>query len=238
MTINNSSTKNVINSSIATAFAEFATLPVCTIKTNYQNTGSISIITTTKDIYNRSRIRGFYTASLPAIGGQIFSTASKYTIYRYLDTSADYPIKNKFLNGMTAGIISSFATHPLDVLKIHLQMATPFKDEIDKHGLRLFYRGYSKTFVKIAISSSLLFPLYDYFKQEVSNPVFSAGLSASVATVCIHPVDYLKTRHMAGLKLYNGLNPFNYYKGLTLSLLRVIPHFIVTMSIIELLENK
>jgi hypothetical protein len=234
----NNNRNNIIFSSVATAVAEFTTLPVCTIKTNYQNTNSISIISTTKDVYNRSGIRGFYAASFPAIAGQIFSTASKYTIYRYLDTQNDYPIKNKFLNGMTAGIISSLVTHPLDVIKIHVQMSTPFNNEIKKYGFGIFYRGYSKTFVKIAISSSLFFPLYDYFKEKIINPVFSAALSAGLTTVCMHPVDYLKTRHMAGLKLYNGINPLNYYKGLTLNLMRIVPHFIITMNMIEILEKN
>jgi len=237
MTVNNNR-NNIIFSSVGTAIAEFTTLPICTIKTNYQNTNSTSIISTTKDIYNRSRISGFYAASFPAIAGQMFSTASKYTIYRYLDTNTNYPIKNKFFNGMTAGIISSLVTHPLDVIKIHIQMSIPFRNEIRKYGFGIFYRGYSKTFVKIGISSSLFFPLYDYFKEKITNPVFSAALSAGVTTVCMHPIDYLKTRHMAGLKLYNGLNPLNYYKGLTINLMRIVPHFIITMNIIEILEKN
>jgi hypothetical protein len=234
----NNNRNNIIFSSLGTAIAELVTLPVCTIKTNFQNTNSMSIISTTKEVYNRAGIRGFYAASYPAIAGQMFSTASKYTIYRYLDTHINYPIKNKFLNGMTAGIISSLVTHPLDVIKIHVQMSRPLSSDIKKYGFRIFYRGYSKTFVKIAISSSLFFPLYDYFKEKISNPVVSSALSGGLTSICIHPVDYLKTRQMAGLKLYNGINPLHYYKGLTLNLMRIVPHFMITMNMIEILEKK
>jgi hypothetical protein len=225
--------KNTISAASATAVAEFLTLPICTIKTNYQNTmdlkQKVPMGVVVRDIYNRGGVRAFYKASFPAILGQMFSTTSKYVLYRYLDTSPDYPIKNKFLNGMTAGFISSLATHPLDVARVHLQMAKT----MPSLGL-LYYRGYSKTITKIAISSSLFFPLYDTFRKEISNPLLSAMASAVVATVCMHPIDYLKTRHMAGLPLYNGINPITYYRGLTLNLMRIVPHFMITMGLIEL----
>ena len=68
--------KNIIYSSSATAVAEFLTLPICTIKTNFQNIHDMrvkpSILGVVKDIYRRGGIKPFYAASLPAIGGQIF----------------------------------------------------------------------------------------------------------------------------------------------------------------------
>jgi len=54
----------------------------------------------------------------------------------------------------------------------------------------------------------------------------------------MHPVDYLKTRHMAGLKLYDGWDPRVYYRGLSINLLRIVPHFVVTMVVIEKLKEK
>lgn len=222
--------RNIIYSSSATAIAEFITLPICTIKTNFQNIQDMkinpSIINVSKDIYKRGGFSAFYSASYPAIGGQIFSTTSKYTLYRYFDTNPDYPIKNKFLNGMTAGIISSLFTHPMDVIKVHLQMGNKFRME-------KLYRGYSKTFAKIALSSSIFFPLYDTIKAKINNPYLSASCSGIVACILMHPIDYLKTRHMAGLNLYEGWNPLIYYRGLSINLLRIVPHFVITMGVIE-----
>jgi hypothetical protein len=224
---------NLGASLIGTGFAEFATLPICTIKTNYQNSGSQSISKTAKMIFQNSGIRGFYAASAPAIIGQMISTSSKYTMYRYLNGNPDYPIKNRFLNGMTAGIMSSLMTHPLDVVKIHWQMKTPITPEFKKIGPFLLYRGYSKTFAKIAISSSMFFPIYDNVKERVDNHIIASMTSGVISATIMHPVDYLKTRHMAGLPLYQGFNPLIYYKGLTLNLMRIVPHFMITMSIIE-----
>jgi hypothetical protein len=227
--------KNIIYSSSATAVAEFMTLPICTIKTNFQNIHDMrvkpSIFSVIKDIYSRGGIKPFYAASFPAIGGQIFSTTSKYTLYRYFDSNPDYFIKNKFLNGLTAGVISSIFTHPMDVIKVHMQMGNKLGS------FQHLYRGYSKTFMKIAISSSIFFPLYDTIKERVENPLLSAGCSGVTACVLMHPVDYLKTRHMAGLGLYEGWNPLIYYRGLSINLLRIVPHFMLTMGVIELMKE-
>lgn len=226
--------KNIFYSSTATTIAEFSTLPICTIKTNFQNIQDMSlkpsIVSVTKDIYKRGGIRPFYAASYPAIGGQIFSTTSKYTLYRYFSTNPEYPIKNRFLNGLTAGILSSIITHPLDVIKVHLQMSKKFNG--------FLYQGYSKTFTKIAISSSIFFPLYDTIKDQIHNPFFSAGCSSIVACIFMHPVDYLKTRHMAGLNLYSGWNPLIYYRGLSINLMRIVPHFMITMGVIEWMKEE
>lgn len=229
MTINN----NIISAALGTTVAEIITLPVCTIKTNYQNTNSNSIYNTIHQIYIRGGIRAFYNASIPAIFGQVFSTTSKYTIYRYLDSNIDYPIKNKFLNGITSGVIASLVTHPLDVIKIHIQMNESIYQHLQKDGPSILYRGYSKTLIKIATSSSIFFPIYDTLQNRINNPSLSSMMSGFIASLIMQPIDYLKTRHMAGLSLYNGYNILTYYKGLTLNMMRIIPHFVITMNIIE-----
>lgn len=53
----------LISSSLATAIAELATLPICLVKTNYQNTNQ-NIPWIIKQIYSREGITGFYRASL------------------------------------------------------------------------------------------------------------------------------------------------------------------------------
>lgn len=240
--------KNLIISSGATGIAEFATLPICTVKTNFQNIKDMkarpSILQVAKTIYTHRGISGFYAASYPAITGQMFSTASKYTMYRYFDTNPAYPIKNKFVNGFTAGVISSIFTHPMDVIKVHKQM-TQWSQFLEDFRVNLLYRGYSKTFAKIAVSSTIFFPLYDTVKMKMikmegnaaASTITASAISGSIACVIMHPIDYLKTRHMAGLQLYSGMNPRTYYRGLMLNMMRIIPHFVITMQCIEFMKN-
>ena len=69
------------------------------------------------------------------------------------------------------------------------------------------------------------------------NAISASFMSAIISTTIMHPIDYLKTRHIYGLPLYSGFNPFNYYKGLALNLARIVPHFVITMTTIDTLTN-
>lgn len=221
--------KDIRNSVIATGVAEFLTLPICTCKTVYQNSNHNSIKYTVNDIYSRLGIKGFYQASLPAISSQIFSTSSKYVLYRKLESSKVLS-DNKFINGAISGVVSSLFTHPLDFIRVHWQMNADFQV---KH-FDALYRGYSKTFSKVIVGSSLFFPLTDLAKTKTDNIILASLLSGIVSTIVIQPIDYLKTRHIYGLSLYSE-SP---YKGLSLNLLRVVPHFMIVMTCIDFLDKK
>lgn len=226
--------KDLTISAIATVIAEFLTLPICTLKTNYQNTRSTSIINTAKKMYSKQGLKSFYRSSLPSISSQVISTSSKYYLYRKFEDTKYF---NSFINGSISGIISSLATHPIDVIKINLQMNHSLYKTIRENNLSLFYRGYSKTFSKVIVASSLFFPLYDKIKMSTNNILLSSFLSGTISNLIIHPIDYLKTRHIYGQSFYHGLNPLPYYKGFTLSYIRIVPHFMIVMSIIEYIKD-
>lgn len=103
--------------------------------------------------------------------------------------------------------------------------------KIDNLG-KTFYRGYSKTFAKKAIGSSLFYPIYDYSKTYFNNIFIASLVSAIISTIIMHPVDYLKTIHMCDNLKYSR-NIFYYYNGLSLNLLRIVPHFTIMMCCIE-----
>lgn len=219
---------NITPSIMATLVAEIVTLPICTVKTNYQNNhNKINLII--RDIYRQHGILGFYRSSSMSILSQVVSTAIKFNGYEFMKTQTDY----KVLAGLTAGIFSSLITHPIDVIKIHRQMNQPFYPILKEKGLILIYRGYSKSFAKVSISSSCFFPIYDSIKEHSNSPTLSAFTSAIVSTTIMQPVDYMKVRHVYGLSYFNGYNPITYFRGLSLNLSRVIPHFIITMNLIE-----
>jgi hypothetical protein len=227
-----SSLDRAINSAVATGVAEIITLPICTIKTVYQNTDSKSILQTVKHIYNTRGIPGFYKASVPAISSQIFSSSLKYVFYRKLEDE-NLPHTNKFINGALSGAMASIFTHPIDVIKVHWQMG----DTLPIHSPKIFYRGYSKTITKATVSASLYFPLTDYFKTHTDNIAIASLCSAVISIMVTHPIDYLKTRHIYGLSLFEGWNPITYYKGLSLNMARILPHFVIMMTGIDLMEK-
>ena len=235
---------HLLHSAIGTCIAELITLPICTVKTNYQNTNSHSIIHTTKHIMTSHGLGHFWKASIPSISSQIISTSSKYFLYRTLQENK-FISQYSFINGLVSGITSSILTHPFDYIKIHLQMSQSMSSILSdlKHTnsntivLSKLYRGYSKTFSKVLCSSGFFFPLYDYFKHTTDNTFVASILSSVTSTLLMHPIDYLKTRHIYGKPLFSGWNPIHYYKGLSLNLLRIVPHFTIVMSTISYLDS-
>lgn len=223
---------NMQNAALGSLFAECITLPICTIKTNYQNTSSNSITDTTKKIYNSLGYKGFYRASLPALLSQTCGSSMKYSLYRYFENK-QLPYTNKIINSVLSGLMVSILIHPLDVIKVRYQMG-------DTLHIKNLYKGYSKNMAKIIVGSSLYMPIYDWSNYYFDNSFKASLFSAVVSTTLLHPIDYLKTRQMYGLTLYNKANKYNpriYYKGLLINLIRIIPHFVITMTVIENLSK-
>jgi hypothetical protein len=227
--------QHIIPSVIGSGLAEILTLPICTVKTNYQNTQNVPMLTITRQIWNAEGMRGFWRASLPAISSQILSSSSKWTIYKLLEEQ-EFQYSNKFINGASSGMVTSIITHPIDVVKINLQMRNKTKLRDLK-----FYKGYSKSFSKATVGSFCFFPFYEYIKCLIPNPIVSSAISAVVSTTLLHPIDYLKNRHVyqqTSSTLYqDGWKLHKYYKGLSLNLLRVVPHFTIWMSATDFLKG-
>lgn len=228
-------------SALAATLAELVTLPLCTIKTNYQNTRSDSLSKTIKEIYARGGIPAFYKASVASVASQTLSTSLKFVFYKRLGFffGNDRWYK-KIANGIGSGVLSTVATHPFDCVKVHLQMnqLDTLASDINSNGCRrVLYRGYTKTLSKVVLGSALFFPLYDTFYTRTSSPVASSLGSAIISTLIIHPVDYLKTRQIYNQSLYQGWNPIPYYRGLSINLLRIVPHFTIVMYTIDILHR-
>nr|WIL03799.1 mitochondrial carrier-like protein [Cedratvirus plubellavi] len=226
--------EHVIASVVASSVAEIATLPICTIKTNLQNKSQRSIPQVVKHIYDKHGIKGFYNSSLWAVSSQIFSTTTKYVFYRRLQED----VSNRFLAGGISGFLSSLLTHPLDVIKVHNQMHKSFSAQLYDLGPRIFYRGYSKTLIKSTLGSVFYLPLFDLFEERLHNPGLSSICSAVISCTLLQPIDYMKTRQIFGKEFFTGFSPLPYFRGLSLNLLRVVPHFYITMSLIKFIENR
>lgn len=238
----NENLKNAIAAGIGTGVAEVCTVPICTIKTVYQtnNTGS-TIRAVVKDIYTRHGVFGFCKSGMPAMTGQVMTTVGKYTLYSKLKEISPNTL---ILNGVMSGITISTLLQPIDFVRIAMQRNASFWSIIQNTRLPGYYRGYSKTLLKSGISSAFFYPLCDTIKSSLpgdpgdgTRMLIASGLTGVISTVGMHPFDYLKTRHIAGEspfpKTWSG-----YSKGLSLNLLRTVPHFMITMTCIELIKSR
>lgn len=233
--------RHYVNAAIGTFCAELATIPICTIKTNFQVYNTVSSVEAIRNIYNRGGLLSFFSASKYAITSQILTTTFKYGFYRKIQEYRSTEKKDLFnnsVNGFITGNIATILTHPLEVNKVLIQQGIKFRDEFKRVGPRLFVRGYSKGALKTSIGSSVFYPMYDFFNKSGFNPTVSGFVTSIISTTIMHPVDYLKVRHMSGVKLY-GEN-FNFktaYRGYSFNLFRIVPHFTITMVIIDRLNS-
>jgi len=97
----------------------------------------------------------------------------------------------------------------LDVWKVHKQTNVKLVPRFEHENLlKVMYSGYSKTVLKMTIASSTFFPLFDTFQEHKFSAVVSAIFSSVIATTMSHTAEYLKTRQMCGLELFQGWNYF------------------------------
>jgi hypothetical protein len=223
---------DLINAAIATALAELLTLPICTVKTNYQNSAS-TIRSTVARLYAQGW-PSFFQASGPAISAQVISTSSKYFLYRRLEqNNPDHVWWLRTLNGSASGLISSLVTHPLDTIKVHWQMGKPMPELL----LSNYYRGYSKTLGKIGVGSAIFFPVYDHLLGQGLSTFQASLCTAVIGTTVVQPLDYAKTRQIYGLQhLDKNAVIKSYFRGVSLNYARVVPHFVIVMSVIKALQ--
>ncbi len=242
--------KNIINSAIGTFVAEIVTLPICTLKTVYQNNSTFTIRQSYKSIYNiHHSYRGFFQASVPAIISQIVSTSSKYSAYEYIKSLRNKDINDKELillnnsiNGILGGFIGSIVTHPFDLWKnfvqrnesyiVHLKSNSPNISTFIRNGL---YQGYTGSIAKNVVLYASLFPLLDYY-QTLTNKFWLASLGTTLSvSFLIQPFDYYKVVKMANNQGNVVKNPL---RGFTLLLARSVPHLFITMSLTKFLNNN
>jgi len=228
---------HIFNNMIGSTIAEVITLPLCTIKTNHQVYNHKTIKETMRNIIQTSGYKGFYQASFPAILSQVLSTTTKYSFYRYFTIRRETPkhdILQNSLNGLLGGLCGSIITHPVDVWKNYRQRNMDYFSEIKKRNYKILYQGYSQNILKNIMLYSILFPTYDYYYSKTNNNIISSVGTTITAGIITQPVDYLKTRYIAGVYEFK-IN--NLYKGFHLMLMRNIPHFMITMSVINYLND-
>lgn len=231
---------NFIPSLIGTLVAEIITLPICTVKTVYQNNTTISSVRfVIKDIYNKYGLKGFIQASPHAMVSQLISTSTKYTFYHkikdYRKTDPNDIFSNS-LNGMFGGVVGSLFSHPIDVWKNYAQRNQLF--DFKSLNPKLYYQGYHASIYKNCVLYAILFPAYDYYKTIFDSTLVCSVLTTLTVSTIIQPFDYYKTVKMAGNNVKISIRDIKSFgRGFSLMLGKSIPHFLITMSITEKLKK-
>jgi hypothetical protein len=246
-----SSVAVLVESAVGTLVAEVVTMPVCTTKTVFQVRDHPTIRSAVQSIHQGPRgWKGFYAASFAGVLAQVVSTSSKFTFYRMFQppTHAHWSYRRQFAmnacSGALAGVTGSFLAHPFDVWKVHRQLQQDLVLQVRQQGPRVLYRGFQQGLAKNTMGGALYFGFFDLYSRGFSEVLsetpkaFLAGAATALtASMITSPLDYLKTRRMAGLPWFQGWTPRPYYRGLTLNLARVVPHFSVCTGVMSLIHQ-
>lgn len=224
-------------SALSAGIAEVVTIPVCTTKTVYQTNvlhQTNSITQTFKKIYEKGGIKAFYKGTTPAFTAQILTASLRITFYEYLIRNQQLPF---FVAGVVSAVLVTVITHPLDVVRIVWQTSAA-SNTTGK--LPFIYTGWTKSFYKAVIGGATFLPLRSFIKEK--NPNLTSFqinlLTAIISTTIITPIDYFKTAVIGNNKITSKDIMKNPFKGLSLNLLRVVPHFTIMMTVFDFLIKK
>lgn len=216
---------------IGTLTAEIITLPICTIKTVYQNQQQHSARESIRWIYETYGWRGFISASKPALLSQVVSTSSKYGLYQMMKPENPDRMIERMMVGAFSGIIGSFFHHPIDVWKVHVQQGKIW----EWRKWNTWYSGYMGTISKNIVLYSCLFPFYDFYEEHLPEGWgwMKAPCTTMTVSLFVQPFDYYRVVRMSGGKPDWRKS----YRGYGWMVGRAIPHFAITMWMTEQLKK-
>lgn len=164
------------------------------------------------------------------------------------------PSLRRLISGAIAGAVSRTAVAPLETIRTHLMVGTcghssteVFQDIMKTEGWKGLFRGNLVNVIRVAPSKAIELFAYDTVKKHLTPepgeqpklPIpasLVAGAMAGISsTICTYPLELLKTRLTiqrgvyknlvdAFLKIVREEGPAELYRGLTPSLIGVIPY--------------
>ncbi|KAJ2688193.1 mitochondrial aspartate-glutamate transporter agc1 [Coemansia spiralis] len=190
-----------------------------------------------RQIVRQEGVRGLYRGLVPNLAGVTPEKAIKLAVNdimrgvlsERLGTTPDrLPVAYGALAGATAGLCQFVATNPMEIVKIHMQVATAGGSTVPvtalgiarQLGFRGLYRGTAATLLRDVPFSLLFFPLQALLAQKAqwalngsrekpSTLCVLAGstVAGMVAAASVTPADVIKTR------LQSSAQPTPAYSG-------------------------
>ncbi|KAL5698055.1 Adenine nucleotide transporter bt1 [Ranunculus cassubicifolius] len=164
------------------------------------------------------------------------------------------PSLRRLVSGAIAGAVSRTAVAPLETIRTHLMVGTSgdsssevFQNIMKTDGWKGLFRGNFVNVIRVAPSKAIELFAYDTVKKNLTPklgeqsmipipPSLIAGACAGVSsTLCTYPLELVKTRLTiqrdvyknvvhAFLKIIQEEGPAELYRGLTPSLIGVVPY--------------
>lgn len=225
--------------------------PFDVIRTNNQLSNKIEYSST---FLSRGLLAGFVT--IPMYWSMYFES---YNTLNYYNTNYF-----KIFNGYIASNIAATITCPLWFIRQKHQTTKKFSiiNFYNKKGIYPFYNALLSTYI-INGSFIIQMPVYEKFKNSkyLSNTLIYynyenkihetlsifiiTAFSKTIASCVFYPFDTIRAikRENDSLKIIDIIyklnkNPYNYYNGLRIYLVRSIPYHCTTFCVFEFMKNK
>ncbi|KAI5640863.1 hypothetical protein M9H77_00165 [Catharanthus roseus] len=164
------------------------------------------------------------------------------------------PSLRRLISGAIAGAVSRTAVAPLETIRTHLMVGScghstmeVFQDIMKNEGWKGLFRGNLVNVIRVAPSKAVELFAYDTVKKQLTPkpgeqpiiPIPASPIAGAVAgissTLLTYPLELLKTRLTVQRGVYKGLfdaflkivreeGPAELYRGLTPSLIGVVPY--------------
>lgn len=210
--------------------AELFTAPIDTLKTNFQTKTYKSLKACAIHLWNEGGLLVFLKSSPIAVTNQICTTTSKYVLYKEFQERRN-SCKNLFLDNamdsLYANLITSAMFYPLDYIKVMIQRNQKIQPSTKLSLWRGFHFSAGKTFV----GAFTFLPIYDYTNEKLKWPLASSFITSIISTTLMHPFDYMKLVRMTQTTASK-----NYFKGLIINYIRIVPHFTIMMTCFDYLK--
>ncbi|KAA0044166.1 hypothetical protein IC582_009615 [Cucumis melo] len=271
---------------VSGAVAKTATAPLERIKLLMQTQGariaeegakkSIGFIEAIRTIVKVEGVKGLWKGNFPQViriipysAIQLFAYENYKNLFRGKD--GELSLIGRFAAGACAGMTSTFVTYPLDVLRLRMAVDPGFRTASEialsmlrEEGITSYYSGLGPSLFGIAPYIAVNFCIFDLVKKSLpeearrrtETSLFTALLSASLATVMCYPLDTVrrqmqmkgtpyKTVFDAFAGIWAGHGFIGFYRGLLPNFLKNLPSSSIKLTtydfvkrLIEASENE
>lgn len=219
-------TRDFITGGIAGAVSRTAVAPLERLKIMFMCGGStmqgVGVVKALRDVYSKEGVTGFFRgngANVVRIFPFSAISLSTYPLVKSILTNGDRdPITptKRFWCGVTSGVMATFATYPLDLVRCRLSMQSTdvqvYKGVVDcmikiyrEEGFRRLYTGLQPTLLGIIPYSGIQLASYDLMrdwfprlrgneKADSKDFFVAGGLSGMLAQTAAFPIELVRRR--------------------------------------------
>ncbi|KAI0087015.1 S-adenosylmethionine transporter [Irpex rosettiformis] len=208
--------QSLISGGLAGTSVDLLFFPIDTVKTRLQSSQGFLRAGGFKGIYN-----GVGSVIVGSAPGAALFFCTYDTLKKHTPLPAHMVSMTHMLAASLGEVTACLVRVPTEVIKTRMQTASygnlahssfsAAKLVLGQEGIRGFYRGFGITIMREIPFTSLQFPLYEWLKLRLSEPLGGRKLYAHEAAVCgsvaggfaaaaTTPLDVLKTRIMLDIK--------------------------------------